>query len=82
MARHWEDRNYLVNSIGSAGSWGHALWFLTIIFAIIGVISDLANTAIGLTSMSWFLLAIVFGLLCIPFFIGIAMAWYLKSLEK
>ena len=82
MTRHWEDRNYLINSIGSAGSWGHALWFLTIIFGIIGVISDLANTAIGLTSISWFLLAIVFGLLSIPFFIGIAMAWYLKTTEK
>jgi len=82
MVRHWEDRSYLVSNIGTSGSWGHALWFLTIIFALIGVISDLMNTAIGLTSMAWFLLSIVFGVLSIPFFIGIAMAWYLKTTEK
>jgi hypothetical protein len=82
MAKHWEDRNYLINSIGPGGSWGHALWFLTILFALIGVISDLANTALGLTSMAWFLLAIICGILSIPFFIGWAVAWYLKSIKK
>ena len=82
MAKHWENRTYLIENIGSAGSWGHALWFLAIIFAIIGVISDLLDSALGLTSMSWFLLALVFGVLSIPFYIGIAMAWYLKTTEK
>ena len=82
MVKHWEDRKYLIGSIGSGGSWAHTLWFLTIIFAIIGVISDLANADIGLTTMSWFLLSIVFGVLSIPFFIGWALAWYLKNTEK
>jgi hypothetical protein len=80
--RHWEDKNYIINSIRQMGNWAHGLWFLTIIFAVIGAISDLINADIGLTSMSWFLLALVFGLLSIPFYIGIAMAWNLKSLEK
>ena len=82
MVRHWENRKWLIESIGSAGSWGHALWFLSIIFAIIEVISDLVDSALGLTSMSWFLLALVIGVLSIPFYIGIAMAWYLKTTEK
>ena len=82
MAKHWENRNYLINNIGSAGSWGHALWFLSIIFAIIGIISDLLDYTLGLTSMSWFLLALVFGVLSIPFYIGLAMCWYLKTTEK
>jgi len=82
MVKHWEDREYLKKGIGSAGLWGHFFWFLGIIFAILGVISDVTGRALGLTSMSWFLLAIVVSLLSIPLFIGWAIAWYLKSLEK
>ena len=82
MVKHWENRKWLIESIGTSGSWAHALWFLSIIFAINGVISDLFDSDLGLTSMSWFLLALVFGVLSIPFYIGIAMAWYLKTTEK
>ena len=82
MVRHYEGRKYLTDSIGKSGSWAHVFWFLTIIFAIIGIISDLADTDIGLAPMSQFLLSIVFGVLSIPFFIGWALAWYLKNTEK
>ena len=82
MVRHWEDREYLRKGIGPAGLWGHIFWFLSLIFAALGVIWDFLNISRGLTSMSWFLLAIVMALLSIPFFIGWAIAWYLKSLEK
>ena len=82
MVRHWEDRKFLIESLGLTGSWGHALWFLSIIFAIIGVISDLLDSALGLTSMSWFLLSLIFGVLSIPYFIGIGISWYLKTNEK
>jgi hypothetical protein len=82
MVRHWEDREYLKKGIGSAGLWGHIFWFLGLIFAVLGVIWDAMGFTRGLTSMSWLLLAIVMVLLSIPMFIGWAVAWYLKSLEK
>jgi len=82
MVRHWEDRDFLKKSIGTSGLWGHILWFLSLIFAILGIIWDAIDITLGLTSMSWFLLAIVMALLSIPFYIGMAIAWYLKSLEK
>ena len=82
MVKHWENRKWLIDSLGLTGSWAHALWFLSIIFAIIGVISDLLDKELGITSMSWFLLALVFGILSIPFYIGVAISWYLKTTEK
>ena len=82
MVYHCENREYLKKGIGSAGLWGHFFWFLGLIFAILGIIWDALDTTIGLTSMSWFLLAIVMTLLSIPMFIGWAISWYLKSSEK
>ena len=82
MVRHWEDREYLKKGIGSAGLWGHFFWFIALIFALLGIIWDAMDTTWGITSMSWFLLAIVFALLSIPMFIGWAVSWYLNSLEK
>ena len=79
MVRHWEDLEYLKKGIGSAGLWGHFFWFLALIFAALGVIWNAMDITLGLTSMSWFLLAIVMSLLSIPMFIGWAVAWYLKT---
>ena len=82
MVKHWEDRKWLIDNLGLSSSWAHTLWFLSFIFAIIGVISDILDSELAITSMSWFLLALVFGVLSIPFYIGIAMCWYLKTTEK
>jgi len=81
MARHWENRDKLIASIGSGGMWAHTLWFLGAIFAILGIIADATNTTLGLEPMSWFLLAIVVFLASITYFIGLAIAWYLKTTE-
>lgn len=82
MPKRYEDRKKIVDGLGSMGSMGHILWFLSVIFAVLGVIWDAMDITYGLTSMSWFLLAIVMALLSIPFYIGWAVAWYLKFLEK
>ena len=76
MVRHWEDREYLKKGIGSAGLWGHFFWFFALIFAILGVIWDAMDTTWGLTSMSWFLLAIVLSTLSISYWIGWAVCVY------
>ena len=81
MAYHWEDREKLKTCIFKEGMIGHVLWFLGIIFAVLGIIGDAANINLGLTSMSWFLLAIVAFVAGIIPFIELAIAWYLKSTE-
>jgi len=81
MARHWEDRKRIVASIGISGLCGHISFFLGVIFAVLGVIGDAANVSLGLEPMSWFLLAIVTSVLSIPWFIGLAMAWYLSTTQ-
>ena len=77
--RHWEDREKLVASLGGQGMGGHVFWFLGIVFAILGVIADAVNGTLGLTAMSWFLLAIGAFLASITFFIGWAVSWYLAE---
>ena len=78
----WTIKKEIVDGIGSSGAFGHAFWFLSIICAIIGIISDLGNWTLGLKVMYWFQLAIVLGILSISIFIGWAVAWYLKNTEK
>ena len=80
--RHWEDREKLKAGLRSTGAWGHYCWFLGMIFAVLGIIADAANVTLGLTSTSWFLLAGVTFLAGIPFFIGMAMIWYLKTTDR
>ena len=79
MPARYEDRNKIVEGLGSMGSIGHILWFLSVIFAVIGVIGEIIGYTLVITPMSWYLLAIVMILLSIPFYIGWAVAWYLKS---
>jgi len=79
MVRAWEDLEKMKAGISSEGAWGHVLWILAIIFAVLGVIADAANVKLGLNACSWLLLAIVVAVLSVSSFIGWAVAWYLKT---
>ena len=81
MPKRYEDRKKIIDGLGSMGSIGHILWFLSILFALVGFIIEAIDVTFLLTPMSWFLLSIIMILLSIPFYIGWAVAWYLK-LEK
>ena len=78
---HWEDREQMRASLGKNGRWAHMWWYLAVIFAILGIISDAVNAPLGLEPISWFLLAIVAFVASIPSFIGWAVAWYLKTIH-
>lgn len=82
MPKRYEDRKKIVDGLGSMGSMGHILWFLSVLFALIGFIIEVIDETFLLIPMSWFLLSIVMILLSIPFYIGWAVAWYLKTTEK
>jgi len=77
---HWENRKRM-SDVRVMGLWGHAGWFIAVIFAVIGIIGDAANVAVGLEPMSWLLLAIFAILASIPFYLGLGMAWYLRTTE-
>ena len=72
------DPKYVAGMAGASANWGAALWILGFIFAILGIIADATGT-LGLTAMSWFMLAIVFHLAGLSYWLGWALAVYLKS---
>jgi len=80
--RHWEDREHLKASLGSSGMAAHICWLLGIIFAVLGIIADVANITLGLTSMGWFLLSIVTLVVSITMFFGMGLAWYLITTDR
>lgn len=81
MPRHWEDREYVRTGIGGAGLLAHIGWLLGIIFAVVGVIGDIADETLGLETTSWLLLSITAFVSSIFPAIGWAVAWYLDTTE-
>jgi len=61
--------------------WGGVCWILGVVFAILGIIADAMNGTLGLTAMSWFLLAVAAFVASIPEYIGWAVAVYLDALK-
>jgi len=73
------DPKWIANMAGSSATWGAVLWILGIIFAVLGVVADANNSSIGLTAMSWFMLAIVFHLAGLSYWLGWALGVYFKA---
>jgi uncharacterized membrane protein YdbT with pleckstrin-like domain len=78
MPYRFEKREEMANT-RTPGLCGHACYFLSAIFAIIGIIAAAIDADIGLGATNWFLLAIVAAVLSIPFFMGLVIAWYLRE---
>ena len=55
---------------------------LSLVFAALGVISEVFDIALGLEPMSWLLLAIVAGVLSIPSYMKSVMARHLYGIES
>jgi len=80
MKYRWENRKQMAD-VRVAGLWGHTGWFLGAIFAVLGIIGDAANVTLGLEPTSWLLLAIAVFVASIPFYMGLGLAWYLRTTE-
>jgi len=78
MPYRWEIREK-ISDVRTSGLWGHALWFLGAIFAIIGIIAAATGAAIGLGMVAWFLLAIFTIVAGIPFYLSLAIGWLLRE---
>ncbi|HEY33518.1 MAG TPA: hypothetical protein G4O10_10500 [Dehalococcoidia bacterium] len=82
MWERWNNHEWIV-SMGSKWSmWGGMCWTLGIIFALIGIIGDAANTNPGLAPISWFLLAVAAFVSSIAWYIGWAVAVYIDVLKN
>jgi hypothetical protein len=74
------DPKYIADKAGMMANWGAALWILGFVFAILGIIADAIGT-LGLTMMAWFMLAIVFHLAGLSYWLSWALAVRLRSKE-
>ena len=85
MVGSWErERKHAMVGIGGHGWFARIAWFLGVIFAIIGIITESINTTFILQPMSWYLLSIaVFasGIICIVAWIG-GLYLHAKEAEK
>ena len=72
------DPKYIANTVNMQANWGASLWILGFVFAILGIIAD-ATGGLGLSMMAWFMLAIVFHLAGLSFWLGWALALHLKA---
>jgi hypothetical protein len=72
------DPKYIADKASMMANWGAALWILGFVFAILGIIADAVGT-LGLTMMAWFMLAIVFHLAGLSYWLSWALALHLRS---
>jgi hypothetical protein len=54
----YKNREHVLAEIRRCATASTVSSFLSFLFVIIGIISDASNTTLGLTSLTWFLLAI------------------------
>jgi hypothetical protein len=52
------ERNFATKGIGNHGWTARISWFIGVIFAIIGFITEIIDTTFIVQSMSWYLLSI------------------------
>jgi hypothetical protein len=54
----YKNREHIIAEIRRCAMASSVSSFLSFLFAVIGIVGDALNTTLGLTSLSWFLLAI------------------------
>ena len=75
----WADREKVKGGLTATGRALKISFQLSLIFVLLGIVSDAANTTIGLHYTSWFLLAIIAGLFGLVYNISWAVSWYLNT---
>jgi hypothetical protein len=81
MGNKWKNHKWI---LGMGSMWsllGGLCWTLGLIFAVLGIIADAINDAVGLGESSWFLLAIALFVAALSWYIGWAVAVYIDAKE-
>ena len=79
MLKRWASGERAQRMAGMWAVWGGICWILGLIFAILGVIAETMNATLGLTPMSWYLLAIALFAASIAEYIGWAVGVLYKE---
>ncbi len=75
-------REEIIAAGGAHCDGGFVLWNLGIVFVVLGVVSDAMNVNLVLQPISWFLLAIFFGLSATVSWITWMLAVHLDAIES
>jgi len=79
MSENWASGERAKRMASKWAIWGGICWILAIIFAILGIISEATSTTLGLTTLSWYMLAIALFVASIPEYIGWAVGVLYKK---
>jgi hypothetical protein len=77
----WADKEKVKGGLVSSGRAYTISFQLSLVFVLLGIVSDVANTSIGLEATSWFLLAIMSGLFGLVYSVAWAVSWYLNTIK-
>jgi hypothetical protein len=61
--------------------WGGLCWLLGVIFAVLGIIADAANTNIGLAPTSWLLLSVAVFVVSAIWYLSWAVSVYIDAIK-
>jgi hypothetical protein len=79
MAKSWATGERAQRMTGIWSVLGSICWILGLIFAILGIIAEAINSTLGLTPLSWYLLAIALFVAGISWYIGWAVGLLYKE---
>jgi len=77
----FKDREHILWEIGYCGKASSYFTVLSLVFMVVGIISDLLNMKLGLTATSWLLLAVVGGVLSLAPLLHMLTAKHLLGME-
>ena len=77
----FKDREHILWEIGYCGKATHYITYLSLGFMVIGIISDLLNVKLALTSTAWLLLSVIAGVLSLAPHLHMLMARQLLGME-
>jgi hypothetical protein len=80
-AEPFENREEMKSTLSPMGLMGHVTIFLGMLFAVLGIIADAANVALGLEAKYWLVLALVACVVGMPAWLTWGISMHLLGME-
>ena len=81
MPKAWTDRKLIIGRRGGWGVGSSVLFWLGVVFSILGIISKVRNAAVGLGAVSWLLLAALVFVVSLFLLLSWALGMLLDAIE-
>ena len=82
MWESWNNHEWIASKGKSWVMLGGLCWILGVIFAVLGIIADIANTKLGLTPTSWLLLAVAVLVISAIWYLSWAVAVHIDAIKS